>query len=120
MPKMTERDRLADLEARQRKIADEVKSARQALRERYAGIVAEAPVEMLTEREFRDILTHATRTGGAAAVQALKGLPAAPLHSTTSPERRPGDEHGGAERKRPAPPTGVTVSSDGPVQGTGS
>ncbi len=120
MPKMTERDRLADLEARQRKIAEEVENARRALRDRYAGIVAEAPVEMLTEREFRDILTHAIRAGGAAAVQALKGVPAALLHATTSPERRRGDEHGGAPRKKPAPPTGVAASSDGPGQGPGS
>ncbi|WP_293985254.1 hypothetical protein [Sphingobium sp.] len=77
MPKMTERDRLADLEARQRKMNDELKNARRALRGRYAAMIAEMPVEKLTEREFRELLTLAIRVGGGAALTAIKGLPAA-------------------------------------------
>ncbi|WP_454883051.1 hypothetical protein [Sphingomonas oryzagri] len=77
MPKMTERDRLADLEARQRKMHEEVERARRALRDRYAAMVGEVPVEQLTEREFRELLGHALRVGGQAALGALKGLPAA-------------------------------------------
>ncbi|WP_234893145.1 MULTISPECIES: hypothetical protein [Sphingobium] len=77
MPKMTERDRLADLEARQRKMNDELKNARRALRGRYAAMIAEMPVEKLTEREFRELLTQAIRVGGGAALTAIKGLPAA-------------------------------------------
>lgn len=119
MPKMTERDRLADLEARQRKIVEEVENARQALRERYAGIAAEAPIERLGEREFRDIVTHAIRAGGPASVQALKALPAVSAPSITSPERRPSDEHGGAARRRPASPKGAAASGDGPGQQPG-
>jgi len=110
MPKMTDRDRLADLEARQRKIAEEVESARRCIRERYAVIVAETGVENFAEREFRDILTHALRAGGPAAVQALKSLTPA---STTSPARRPSDEHGGAARRRPAPSSGAAATGDG-------
>lgn len=78
MPKMTERDRLADLEARQRKVGEEVEKARRSLRGRYATMVSEVPVERLTEREFRELLTQAIRVGGGAALAALKGLPAAP------------------------------------------
>ncbi|PZU06655.1 MAG: hypothetical protein DI606_17785 [Sphingobium sp.] len=74
---MTERDRLADLEARQRKMNDELKNARRALRGRYAAMIAEMPVEKLTEREFRELLTLAIRVGGGAALTAIKGLPAA-------------------------------------------
>ena len=77
MPKMTERDRLADLEARQRKMNDELESARRALRGKYAAMIAEMPVEKLTEREFRELLTQAIRVGGSAALTAVKGLPAA-------------------------------------------
>ncbi|WP_048938834.1 hypothetical protein [Sphingobium yanoikuyae] len=74
MPKMTERDRLADLEARQRKMNDELENARRALRGRYAAMIAEMPVEKLTEKEFRELLTQAVRVGGGAALTAIKGL----------------------------------------------
>ena len=77
MPKMTERDRLADLEARQRKLTQDLESARSALRGKYAAMIAEMPVEKLTEREFRELLTQAIRVGGSAALTAVKGLPAA-------------------------------------------
>jgi hypothetical protein len=77
MPKMTERERLADLEARQRKVAEDVENARRVLRGKYALAVSEFAVEGLSEREFRDLLTHAIRVGGGAAVAALKGLPPA-------------------------------------------
>lgn len=76
MPKMTERDRLADLEARQRKMNDELESARRALRGKYAAMIAEMPVEKFTEKEFRELLTQAIRVGGSAALTAVKGLPA--------------------------------------------
>lgn len=77
MPKMTERDRLADLEARQRKMNDELESARRALRGKYAAMIAEMPVERLTEKELRELLTQAIRVGGGASLTALKGLPTA-------------------------------------------
>ena len=76
MPKMTERDRLAKLEASQRRVGDEVEKARRAVRDRYAGMVNEVPVEQFTEREFRELLRETLRVGGAAALGALKGLPA--------------------------------------------
>ncbi|MDB5575688.1 MAG: hypothetical protein JWR80_864 [Bradyrhizobium sp.] len=78
MPKLTERERLTDLESRQRKLAQELDEARRTLRARYAAIVPELGVERLTEREFRDLLTLAIRAGGAASLAALKPLPAAP------------------------------------------
>jgi len=76
MPKMTERERLADLEARQRRISDEIEAARLTLRNRYAAIVTDLPIETLSERDFRDILTQCLRVGAAASVAALKALPA--------------------------------------------
>ena len=75
MPKMTDRERLADLEARQRKMVEEVEKTRRALRGKYAEIVPELPVEQLTEREFRDLLIAAIRVGGVASLAALKALP---------------------------------------------
>ena len=75
MPKKSERERLADLEARQRKVAEDVEKARRALRGKYAAIVPEHPVETLTEREFREVVELAIRAGGTAAVAALKALP---------------------------------------------
>ena len=77
MPRMTERERLADLEARQKKVAQEIDQTRRALRGKYAAMIAEVPVEKLTERDFRELLTQAIRVGGGAALTALKGLPAA-------------------------------------------
>lgn len=75
MPKMTEREKLAELERRQRRIEDEIATARLAVRARYAGIVSELSIECLSEREFREILSQALRTGGPAALTALKALP---------------------------------------------
>jgi|32_taG_2_1085360.scaffolds.fasta_scaffold41676_3 hypothetical protein len=75
MPKKSERERLADLEARQRKVAGDVENARRALRGKYAAIVPELGVETLTEREFREIVELAIRAGGTASVAALKPLP---------------------------------------------
>ena len=77
MPKKSERERLADLEARQRKVAEDVEKARRALRGKYAAIVPEHPVETLTEREFREVVELAIRAGGGAAIAALKTLSSA-------------------------------------------
>jgi hypothetical protein len=96
MPKMTNRERLADLEARQRRMAEEVEKIRQTLRGKYAALVPDLPVEQLTEREFRDVLIAAIRAGGAAAITVLKGLPDAgtlpssqPKSTRTRPEGGP-------------------------------
>ena len=90
MPRKTDRERLTDLEARQRLVAEEVEKTRRALRGKYADIVADLTVEVLTEREFREILVAAIRCGGAAAVIALRALPeasASPGPDSTTPTR---------------------------------
>lgn len=89
MPKMTERERLADLEARQRKVAEEVETARRALRCKYASTVLDMPIEALSEREFRDVLAYAIRVGGTAALVALKALPAAAPEPKSRPKGVP-------------------------------
>ena len=78
MPKMNDREKLADLDKRQRQLADEAESARKGLRARYGTLLADIAVERISEREFRDVLSHAIRAGGSAAVTALKALPATP------------------------------------------
>ena len=77
MPKLSERDRLAELVARQKRLDDDIITARHALRERYARIIPELAVEKLTEREFRDLVDQAIGIGGAAALAALKACPPA-------------------------------------------
>ena len=74
MPKMSERERLSDLEARQRKLADDIVEARRALRGKYAAIVLDLAIESLTEKEFRDLLGQAIRLGGGPALTALTAL----------------------------------------------
>ena len=74
MPKMNDRERLADLEARERKLAQEVLGARRALRGRYASMVEELAVEQLSERAFREIVGHAIRIGGDRAMEALRAI----------------------------------------------
>ena len=67
MPKLTDRDRLADLEARHRKMADEVEKTRRALRGKYAAQVLDIPVERLTERVTRmEVRCEPSTLGGAA------------------------------------------------------
>ncbi len=74
MPKMTDRERLADLEARERKLAQEVLGARRALRGKYALLVEDLAVEHLSERAFRDIVDHAIRIGGERVMDALRSV----------------------------------------------
>ncbi|HUD91741.1 hypothetical protein [Sphingobium sp.] len=74
MPKLNDRDRLADLEARQSKIAQEILDARRALRGKYASILNDMEVEKLSEKDFRDLVQHAIRVGGPASITALKGI----------------------------------------------
>ena len=77
MPKLTDREKLADLDKRQQMLAQEAETVRRTLRSRYGAMLADMPVERLSEREFRDLVTHAVRVGGLAAIAALKGLPSA-------------------------------------------
>ncbi|OAN53522.1 hypothetical protein [Sphingobium sp. TCM1] len=85
MPKMTERERLAKIEADQQNLAREAETVRRGLRVQYGKLVTELPVERLSEREFRDVLGHAIRVGGAVAIAALKGLSAVGVQAESSP-----------------------------------
>jgi len=77
MPKMTDREKLAELDKRQRLLAEEAETVRKTLRARYGAMLADIPVERINEREFREVVNQAIRAGGAASVTALKALPAA-------------------------------------------
>ncbi|PBN43505.1 hypothetical protein [Sphingobium sp. D43FB] len=77
MPKLSERERLAELEARQRRAAEEVETARRALRGKYADIIRDLRVEAMSERVFKDLLTEAIRVGGEVSFAALKAMPTA-------------------------------------------
>ena len=101
MPKKTDRERLADLEARQRMMAEEVEKTRRAVRGKFADIVADLAVEDLTEREFRDVVVAAIRCGGAVAVTALRALPEA---STSS---QPGVPTNAKSSRRDGPATSM-------------
>lgn len=77
MPKMTDREKLADLDKRQRQLAEEASTVRAAIRNRYGSMLAELPVERIPEREFRDLITQLIRVGGGTSLTALKALPTA-------------------------------------------
>jgi len=78
MPKMNDREKLADLEARQRKIGEELEAARQAVRSRYVGMLTGLPLERMGERDLKELVEQALRVGPAAAIGALKVLPSLP------------------------------------------
>jgi hypothetical protein len=103
MPKMTERERLAKIEADQHNLAREAETVRRGLRAHYGKLVTELPIERLSEREFRDLLGQAIRVGGRAAITALKGLSAQGFQAEPS---------AGAQRKHadPAPACGEDAS----------
>lgn len=114
MPKMTDRERLAKIEADQRSLAFEADAVRRSVRASYGAMIADLAVETVTEREFREVVNQAIRVGGQSAITALKLLPAQDRIAKIPPERRPSDEHGGAARRRPAPVHGAVSAGDGP------
>jgi hypothetical protein len=109
MPKMTERERLAKIEADQQSLALEAEAVRRGLRAHYGKLATELAVEKLSEREFRDVVTHAIRVGGGAAIAALKALPEASDASASLPAKRPGEV-------RPKAPQGGSTKSDDKAQ----
>ncbi len=115
MPKMSERERLAKIENDQKKLAEEAETVRRTLRQGYGAICTDLAVERLSEREFREVVSQAIRLGGAATISALKAQASPPGKTQTAPERRPGDEHGGAARRRPATDQVAASPGDGPV-----
>lgn len=105
MPKLTDRERLAKIEADQLSLAQEAEAVRRGLRAHYGRLTMELPVEKLSEREFRDVLGQAIRVGGAGALAALKALPA---QSEGPAGKRLPAKAGAAPRAKPgvAPPHG--------------
>lgn len=72
MPKISDREKLVDLAAKSRKIAEEIEATRQRMRERYSAIVTALPVENYSEREFREAMGLLMKLDGPAAITALK------------------------------------------------
>lgn len=72
MPKLTERERLAEMEQRQRKMTEEIEQQRAAVRARYAALITDLPVEAFTEKEFRDGIQLMLKAGPGATLQLLK------------------------------------------------
>ncbi|WP_043155055.1 hypothetical protein [Sphingobium sp. Ant17] len=72
MPRLTARERLAELETRQRKSSNEIDAARISVQSRYAAVVQDLSVETLTERKLRELRQLSIQRGGAAAIAALK------------------------------------------------
>ncbi|MFC3444185.1 hypothetical protein ACFOKF_23860 [Sphingobium rhizovicinum] len=105
MPKMTDRERLAKIEADQQSLAQEAETVRRALRAHYGKIATELAVERLSEREFRDVLSHAIRVGGGAAIVALRTLPGASAPPAQPPLKK-------AVEARSKPPQGGGANGD--------
>lgn len=78
MPRLTDREKLADLEARQRKLGTDIEAARSAVRQGYATLLARLPVERWSERELKEVLEQGLRVGAPATIAALKALPSSP------------------------------------------
>ncbi|EZP79347.1 hypothetical protein BV97_04110 [Novosphingobium resinovorum] len=106
MPRMTDRERLAKIEADQRTLAGEAETVRLSVRASYAALVSDLPVERLSEREFRDVLAHAVRVGGAEAITAMKAISrdeGSPAPSSVRP----------AASRKPVPTAGATTARTG-------
>jgi hypothetical protein len=98
MPKMTDRERLAKIEADQQALASEAETVRGSLRAHYGKILADLPAERLSERDFRDVLLQAIRVGGAVALTALKALPA--LSDPTAARTESSDPDASVKRRQ--------------------
>jgi hypothetical protein len=61
MPKTTERERLAKLEADQSRLALEADRVRKNVRAGYGALIVDLAVESLSEREFRELVAQAIR-----------------------------------------------------------
>lgn len=72
MPKMSDRERLADLAEKRRKLTDEIEAAQKRVRDRYGAIVTALPVEDIAEKDFREALGLLLKLGGPAAIAAMK------------------------------------------------
>ncbi|MEW6626431.1 MAG: hypothetical protein AB1431_06545 [Pseudomonadota bacterium] len=112
MPKMSERDRLNELEARQLKIREEVETARAQLRERYAVIVRSLPVERISEKDFRALVEKAVSASEGGTREPGGLTPPAKARKTTPANG--GTPPGPGERSAPAP------GSPGPTQAAAS
>lgn len=100
MPKMSERDRLHELEARQLKIREEVETARAQLRERYAVIVRSLPVERISEKDFRTLVEKAVSASEGGTSEPGGLVPPAKARKTTPANG--GTPPGPGERSAPA------------------
>jgi hypothetical protein len=106
MPKMTDRERLAKIEADQQSLALEAESVRRGLRAHYGKIATELAVERLSEREFREVLSHAIRVGGGAAIAAFKTVSGAGAPPEQPPLKKPAEA-------RSKLPQGSATNGDG-------
>ena len=75
MPKLNDRDKLAQQDATLKRLQAEIADTQKRVRAHYAEILHELPVEHLTDREFKDLIGHAVRAGGGASIVALQVLP---------------------------------------------
>ncbi len=85
MPKITDREKLAELRERQKRVSEEIEQTRTRVRDRYARIVTDLAVEELSEREFREVLTLALQLGAEPVLTALKALATPATKRATTP-----------------------------------
>ena len=72
MPKSTDRERLAELEEKHRKLREDVERTRREVRSKAAKAIETLPLEQVDERELKEAVALVLRVGGAASIALLK------------------------------------------------
>jgi hypothetical protein len=106
-----------ELEERRRKAAEASRRHAHALRGKCADLIRALPLERLAEHDLREIVAHAIRAGGDAAI-ALKALPNAGGDAVAEPRQPARPSRSVAKKQRRGRTATFPRQRDGPGDGS--